>query len=184
MNSKRGRDLLNHARISIKSYISGSNTEDLKYHKYDEKKGVFVTIYVDGNLRGCIGIVEPVYPLYKGISKAAISAATEDPRFPKLSLDELDKSTLEVSVLTKKQLIEVDDYNQYFERIGIGKDGLMIIGPYGSGLLLPVVAVEYKWGPKNFLDNLCLKAGLPTNAWHNLDNKIYKFQAEVFKESN
>ncbi|MCF7859907.1 MAG: TIGR00296 family protein [Candidatus Cloacimonetes bacterium] len=182
MSSDRGLDLVNLARQSIKSYISDTPLDIELSAKYSEKTGVFVTLHLDDELRGCVGFVEPVYSLYDGIKKAAVAAATQDPRFPSVTIEELQKCQIEVSILSEPKLIEVKDYNEYFEKIQIGKDGLLIQGKFGSGLLLPIVAVEWKWGPKNFLDNLCIKAGLPSDAWHDLNNKVYKFQTEVYSE--
>ena len=146
---------------------------------FKEKKGVFVSIYVNNKLRGCIGFVDPVFTLSEAIIKAARLAAFEDFRFKPLSKDE--NFRIEVSVLTEPELIKVGKYGDYLKKIKIGKDGL-IIENRRKGLLLPKVFVEYKCNVKKALEMVCEKAGLDKNEWKNLDNKIYRFQADVFEE--
>ena len=135
--------------------------------EFDEKYGVFVTIhtYPEKELRGCIGFPEPVYPLIKALQEAAISAATHDPRFPPLAESELNKVIIEVSVLTKPELIKVENPKDYVKNIRIGKDGLIAKKGFHSGLLLPQVATEYKWGAEEFLSQTCMKAGLSPDTW-------------------
>ena len=160
--------------------------------KLQEKRGVFVTIeklMLDQRtgvrrrvLRGCIGFPEPVLPLAEATITAAISAATEDPRFPQLIPQELKQVVFEVSVLTPLQLMKVKDPREYLENIQVGTDGLLVESGYARGLLLPQVAVEWGWSSEEFLSEACIKAGLPPDAWMLPDVKIYKFQAEIFAE--
>lgn len=139
-----------------------------------EKGGAFVTIKEHGNLRGCIGFILAVKPLYEAVIEAAQSAATQDPRFPPLRPDELNKIEIEVSALTAPVLVKD------IKEIKIGRDGLIIKrGPY-QGLLLPQVATENDWNLKEFLAHTCLKAGLPTDAWQKEGTILYRFTAEVF----
>jgi len=161
-----GKLLIKLARESISSYW----------------QGVFVTLYKNKQLRGCIGFPEPIFPLFEAIIKAARSAAFEDPRFPPLQKEELKHIKIEVSVLTVPALIKVKKPEDYLKKIKIGKDGLIIRSTLGSGLLLPQVATEYKWGVEEFLRHLCEKARLKQNAWKDKNNQIYKFQAQIFKE--
>jgi uncharacterized protein (TIGR00296 family) len=150
---------------------------------FPEKLGVFVTLHSPkGELRGCIGFPEAVHSLGRGVVDAARFAAYEDFRFE--SVKKGEKFVIEISVLTKPQLIAAKKAEDYLGMVGIGKDGLIIKTDYSSGLLLPQVAVEWGWGVKEFLENLCLKAGLEKNSWKDLKNRIYKFQAEVFSEGN
>ncbi len=145
-----------------------------KYSKLHEKRGVFVTIKKHGELRGCIGYIQPFKPLSELIKDAALAAAFNDPRFPPLSKEELPEIEIEISVLTPFR--EVTDP----EEIKIGRDGLYIVkGPY-SGLLLPQVAVEHNMDRKTFLEHACLKAGLPPDAWEEEETKIYTFSADIF----
>ncbi|WP_423792524.1 TIGR00296 family protein [Methanocaldococcus indicus] len=173
------------ARAVIESYLKG---EDLVIEDYpevfNEKRGCFCSLhtYPDRELRGCIGFPEPILPLIEALKEAAISAATRDPRFPPVTLDEMDGIVVEVSILTKPELIEVNHPKEYLEKIVIGRDGLIIeYGPY-RGLLLPQVPVEYGWDVEEFLAHLCLKAGLPPDAWLLDGVKIYRFQAQIFEE--
>jgi uncharacterized protein (TIGR00296 family) len=164
-----------HGEVSVNSQIK------LKYAK---KLGVFVTLHLHGNLRGCIGFPEPVLPLYKAVIEAASSAAFGDPRFLPLSRIEYDDIVVEISILTKPELIEVTKPEEYPSCICVGKDGLIIRSSYGQGLLLPQVASELDWNPVEFLANTCMKAGLKPDFWKSNQCRIYKFQAQIFKEEN
>ncbi len=156
--------------------------------KLFKKAGAFVTLnkIVNGSeeLRGCIGYIIPVKPLVETVIEVAIAAAVEDPRFPPLSKDELDKIIVEVTVLTPPQKIEVKKPEDYLRKIIIGRDGLVLrYGPF-SGTLLPQVPVEYGWNVEEFLDNLCIKAGLVPGCWKDLNVEIYSYQGIIWKEEN
>jgi len=187
LNEEDGKFLLKLARKTIEDFLSGKEPKQPdRYPKsLDEKHGVFCTLNKkvgdEYQLRGCIGIPYPVMPLIKAVMSAAVSS-TQDPRFPRLERSELNDIKIEISVLTEPELIEVDKPEEYLEKIKIGKDGLIIEYGFNSGLLLPQVATEYDWSVEEFLDNLCLKAGLPPGAWKERGVKIYKFQAQIFKE--
>jgi len=146
-----------------------------------EKRGVFVTLstYPEKRLRGCIGFPEPVKPLLKALIEAAIAAATEDPRFQPLRYEELDKITVEVTVLSPPELVEA---REKLKAIEIGRDGLIIEKGFHRGLLLPQVPVEQGWSAEEFLAGLCMKAGLPPYAWMEEDARIYRFQGVIFSE--
>ena len=181
----QGKKLIKIARDSISAAFSGKNIQvgkDVK-EEFSDVLGVFVTLNKDGQLRGCIGFPEGAYPLYNGVIEAARSAAFSDPRFPSLGKDELDYITVEVSVLTKPMRVIVRDPDDYFKEIKVGRDGLIVRGTFNSGLLLPQVAVEYKWNSKTFLEQTCVKAGLPRNVWQDFDQcSVYRFQSQVFSE--
>lgn len=152
-----------------------------------ERRGVFVTLHeqLEGEkaLRGCIGIPYPVKPLIEATIESALNAAFRDPRFPPLEADELDKIIVEVSVLTPPQIIEVSDPKEYPAHIVIGRDGLLVESEWQRGLLLPQVAVEHGFDAVNFLDQTCLKAGLPKDAWRRGKVKVYAFQSQIFTET-
>lgn len=150
--------------------------------KFSEKLGVFVTLKIDGELRGCIGFVEPKFPLIDGIQRAALLAAFNDPRFPPLREEEFSRLNVEISVLTKPILLTVNKPEEYLDKIKIGRDGLIMEYSGYSGLLLPQVPVEEKWNVKEFLNYTCIKAGLPQDSWQNPECKVYVFQAEIFSE--
>lgn len=179
-------ELIKIARDSILSVYEDKRQEitpDIK-KRFSKLKGAFVTLTIDDQLRGCIGFTQPVQPLYSTIIGAAKSAAFRDPRFPELSREEYDSVKVEISVLTVPKYMQVSKPEEYLDQIKIGEDGLIIKGSYTSGLLLPQVFSEHKCTPKSALEWTCEKAGLPKNAWKDLNNKIYKFQAQIFKEEN
>lgn len=173
------KDLLNLARHTIETYVQKGQMppfEPAGNKKLLEHGGAFVTIHKHGRLRGCIGYIEPIFPLYKAIMQAAVSAATRDHRFPPLSSDELSEIDLEISILTPPK--RISDVNE----IKVGRNGLIIEkGPY-KGLLLPQVPTEYNWDRETFLEHTCLKAGLPKDSWKDKEVAIYTFTAQVFGE--
>jgi len=134
----------------------------------------FVTLRKKRRLRGCIGYTEPVAPLYKVVQECAVAAATEDPRFPPVSAGELPALNVEISVLTPLQSIRP-------EEVEIGRHGLMISMGGRRGLLLPQVPLEQGWDRETFLEQTCVKAGLPTDAWRR-GATLQGFTAEVFGE--
>lgn len=176
--------LLNFARESISSFFTGKEPKKLKIDdEISRKTGVFVTLKKNGELRGCIGYTEPFYPLYEGIKNAAHAAAFNDPRFPPLTEEELKEITIEISVLTEPELIEVTSPEEYENNIKIGEDGLIIKAEDGrGGLLLPQVATEQGWNAEQFLEHLCKKAGLQPGDWKDKSNEIYKFQVQKFSD--
>ena len=153
-----------------------------------EPMGVFVTLnkLVGGRkvLRGCIGFPYPQKPLVEATIEAAIASAVEDPRFPPVRLPEMDEIIVEVSVLTKPELVRVEDPRQYPSVIKVGRDGLIVEKGVFRGLLLPQVPVEWGWDEQTFLSQCCMKAGLYPDAWLDPDTRIYRFQAIVFEEES
>ncbi len=143
-----------------------------------ELRGAFVTLKKQGQLRGCIGYVEPRVPLIEAIADNAESAALHDPRFPPVSGAELPDIEIEISALTPLEPVKsVDD-------IEIGRHGLMIKCGINRGLLLPQVPVEWGWTRDEFLAHTCMKAGLPADAWQRDDAELLWFEAEVFGEQD
>jgi AmmeMemoRadiSam system protein A len=138
--------------------------------------GVFVSLHnVRGNLRGCLGVLESNQPLYRTVMELAMAAACEDDRFEPLAAGELPETVIEISVLTPLQ--RVTD----IETIKVGRHGLLVRRGSDEGLLLPQVAVEYRWDRDRFLAETCRKAGLSANAWHKCA-EIWMFEAEVFQD--
>jgi AmmeMemoRadiSam system protein B/AmmeMemoRadiSam system protein A len=138
--------------------------------------GAFVTLREHGRLRGCIGYIQAVRPLYETVQEMARQAAFHDPRFPAVTAEEVPRLEIEISVLSP--LSEVKDVSS----IEVGRDGLIMSGRGRSGLLLPQVPTEYGWDRETFLRQTCLKAGLPPDAWKDGDITIRKFTADVFSE--
>ncbi len=148
--------------------------------------GVFVTInsvkHGKKELRGCIGFPYPTIPLTRAVIESAINSASQDPRFPPVSIEELDEIVFEVSVLTPPKLIEVERMSDYPSKVRIGRDGLIIERGYYKGLLLPQVPVEWNWESEEFLCQCCLKAGLPADCWLLKDTKVYNFSCIIAQE--
>lgn len=168
--------LLNLARESIRAGLSQTpfRPAEPEVKALKEKRGVFVTLKVDGMLRGCIGMIRAAKPLYEAVAEMAHAAAFDDPRFQPLSETELDGIEVEISVLSP--LSRVEDFSE----IRVGRDGLMIRLDFHSGLLLPQVAREHGWNLTTFLEQTCLKAGLPKNSYKDKAAEIYRFTAEIF----
>ncbi|MEM4274748.1 MAG: TIGR00296 family protein [Candidatus Nitrosocaldaceae archaeon] len=178
-----GYNLIRLARNSIESYLTNNGfrlDDDIK-KRYGEKRGVFVTLNKVRELRGCIGYPLPIKPLYEAVVDAARNAI-RDPRFEPVRIGEMDNITIELSILTEPEIIKVKDLKDYPKMIKIGRDGLLIYWRYGSGLLLPQVAIEYRWDEERFLCETCIKAGALPDCWLYDDTKIYKFQAIIFEE--
>jgi AmmeMemoRadiSam system protein A len=142
-----------------------------------EKRGGFVTLSdARGDLRGCIGHILPMLPLDETVVRMAEAAALEDPRFPPVTLPELDNLRIEISALTVPEVVEDP------EKIEVGRHGLIMSrGPF-KGLLLPQVAPEWGWDRVEFLENTCRKAGLPRDGWKDPETRIEWFEAEVWGE--
>jgi hypothetical protein len=181
MSPEQAKILIHLARNSILSTFLKKTTDSSAAREFNAKMGVFVTLKMYDRLRGCIGFPQGHYPLYQGVIRAAKAAAFDDPRFSPVSHGEMDDITIEISILTEPKLIEVARPEDYFDKIVIGRDGLIIHKDYHSGLLLPQVFIEYGSTPKSALEMLCQKAGLPSDAWK--DAQISSFQSEVFAEA-
>ncbi len=185
LSAEDGKFLVELARKAIVTYLVEGKIIKIPEDsnpKLKENMGVFVTLNHGKELRGCIGYPEPVMPLLNAIIDAAISAATRDPRFNPLTPVELDEIHVEVSVLTKPMLMEVENPLEYIEKVKVGQDGLIVdMRPY-RGLLLPQVATEWGWDEKEFLSNTCMKAGLSSDCWLSEDVKIYSFASQIFEE--
>jgi len=182
-----GEILVKTARKIVEEYLISKNKMKLdeKFENYFSfNSGVFVTLNDQSGLRGCIGFPLPDKKLHIALKDAAIAAATEDPRFPKVEPEELDKITFEVTVLTPPEEIKVNDPKDFPSKIKVGQDGLIVKFGSNSGLLLPQVPVEYGWNSEEFLRHTCEKAQLPNDIWKNSQTKILKFEGVVFKEES
>lgn len=139
-----------------------------------QESGVFVTLTKNGDLRGCIGLTTAREPLYLAVRDAATSAALRDPRFPPVNPGELSQLQYEISVLTPfRRVLDLKE-------ISVGRDGLLMIRKDREGLLLPQVPVEQHWDRKEFLEETCLKADLPRQAYQDEATDIFAFSALVF----
>jgi AmmeMemoRadiSam system protein A len=180
LTNEEKQALLKIARSSIQSALGGKPFPQKEYKSglLSRPSGVFVTLRIGENLRGCIGYVEPLFPLGQATQEAAVKAAMEDPRFMPMTLAELTSITIEISVLSP--LSELHDKT----KIEIGKHGLVIDAGYRRGLLLPQVATEYGWDREQFLEHTASKAGLPSDAWKRSEVKLFTFTVEKFEESD
>ena len=171
-------EMITLAKKAIEGAVKGERIE--KYvpenKSLEENRGAFVTIKKNNNLRGCIGYVLPYKPLFETIIEVAESAAMNDPRFPSVTIGEINELNIEISVLTVPEKIED------IEKIEVGKHGIILEKSFFKGLLLPQVATEYGWDRNTFLEHTALKAGLDKDGWKDAEIKI--FSAEVFGEKD
>ena len=167
--------LLKLAHAAIESALTGQKLsfEPPSSH-LAEPRGAFTTIYVGGQLRGCVGYVLAVYSLYRTVVETARSAAFEDTRFPPITAEEVARLEVSLSILSPPQPIRA-------EEVEIGRHGLLVSQHGRRGLLLPQVPVEHGWDRVTFLEQTCRKAGLPTDAWRH-GATLEGFTAEVFGE--
>lgn len=190
MDEAQGEKLLRLARDAIELYLRSGEILDYKKNEASIplRTGIFVTLWEEdtnqtnkplsgsSRLRGCIGHLQNDSPLLDLVQEVAISAATRDPRFPPLTLAELDTIRIEIALLSPMRMI--NDLQQ----INIGQDGLMLEGLGKRGLLLPKVAVRMGWDRESFLKGVCRKAGLPLSCWARTCN-LYAFTTVVFDEA-
>ena len=188
---EEGKLLVNLARQTVTTFLETGTVLQVPTDvssKLMEPCGVFVTLNSVRNgakrLRGCIGLPYPTSPLVKAVIEAAVSAATQDPRFPPVKLQELDKIVFEVSVLTPPELVEVEKPTDYPSKIKVGRDGLILEQGYHKGLLLPQVPVEWNWEAEEFLCQTAMKAGLSADSWLMKSTKIYRFEGIIFEEAS
>ena len=189
LSLKEGKALVQLARQAIINYVERKQiiqSPNGISQKLRRKSGVFVTlstVKAVRELRGCIGFPYPDEPLADATIKAAVHAATEDPRFEPITLDELKNSVaVEVTVLTPPQILRVPDRTLLPDLIKVGRHGLIVEGHGTSGLLLPQVATEWEWDASEFLTNCCLKAGLPPDFWLLDGTDVKVFEGEIFEE--
>ena len=172
------RRLIAHARAAVATRIGGARAAagdgDPGAPGLASPGAAFVTLHVDGALRGCIGTSERRRSLWRVVGEMASAAATRDPRFPPIDVIDLPAMTVEISVLSPELRIHQP------EEIEIGRHGLDIRRGGARGLLLPQVAVEHGFDREKFLAATCRKAGLPADAWHDETTEIRVFEAEVF----
>lgn len=171
--------LLGLARSTIKANLEGKRLpgDAPRPGPLTEIRGAFVTLSIDGGLRGCIGHVIGTEPLWLSVRSNAVNAAFRDPRFPPLTVPEFATIEIEISALTPLRPISSPD------EIVIGRDGLVIERGLHRGLLLPQVAERYNWSPEEFLDQTCRKAGMKPGCWRGADAEFAIFSAEVFGEA-
>ena len=184
INEEEEVTLLKLSRFALTKYIeySFSDFTDKNLSQFNitiplkQNLGVFVTLKKKEELRGCIGYIQGIGPLYESVIQNTINASTKDPRFPAVTKNELKEIEIEVSVMTP--LVKINSIDE----IVIGRDGLYLKNGYNSGVFLPQVPLEWGWDIKTYLEELCLKAGLPENTYNDKNTEIYRFSAQVFSE--
>lgn len=167
--------MLRVARDSVVGYLTGQDHVLVVSDALPEASGVFVTIKRRGELRGCLGTLQCREDLAREVARCARDSATEDPRFPPVSPDEIPELSLEISVLGP--LEEIDPLKP--GAVVVGRHGLVVEQGFRRGLLLPQVATEWGWTGEQFLRQTCRKAGLPDDAWRT-GARVFRFDAEVF----
>jgi AmmeMemoRadiSam system protein A len=177
LTDEQRRQLVDVARRSVAARVAGGRVIGSNPAELPRASGVFVTLKLEGRLRGCLGTLECPGDLAGEVARCAADAASEDPRFPPVTATELLALTLEVSVLGPPERIDP----RAADAITIGLHGLVVEQGRRRGLLLPQVATEWAWSPEQFLRQTCLKAGLAPEAWAE-GAIVYRFAAEVFGE--
>ena len=171
------QSLLRLARDSIIAAVSRTLPSSWpKEGVFAERCGVFVTVRVNHQLRGCIGVVETDEPLGDAVVRCAACAASQDPRFSPLAAEDLPGLEIEISLLSPPVPLRV-------EEIEIEKHGLMVVQGARRGLLLPQVATEHHLTVEQFLAETCRKAGLRADAWREPETQIFGFTCELLTDS-
>lgn len=180
LSNDEKQELLSVARYAIEGRLKGffSQTNTAFHENLLRPSGAFVTIRIEQELRGCIGYIESEKPLVQVVAEVAARAATEDPRFPPMTVRELDLASIEVSVLSPpRRISNIND-------IEIGTHGLVVALGMNRGLLLPQVAAEHSLDRESFFAAALHKAGIPLGMRYLPELEIFVFEAEVLHEVN
>lgn len=182
IDEETGKFTVELARDIIERHLKDEKIDIEDYpKKLDKKKGIFVTLNKNGELRGCIGIPEAHKSAIDNINEASKSVCN-DPRFPPLSKEEIDEITVEVSILTKPEKIQGNEENEILQEINSREDGLILENGHNKGLFLPQVWEKIP-NKRDFLGQLCFKGGLSDpSTWLSDESDLYKFQVQAFKE--
>jgi uncharacterized protein len=172
--------LLKIARDAVSCAVNSKKLPEyaIKDPALNTKCGTFVTLQINGNLRGCIGNITAETPLWQTVRNMAVESALRDPRFYPVTPGELGKADIEISVLSPLRKIKEP------EEVKVGKHGIFIKKGFYQGLLLPQVATSYGWERTMFLEQTCYKAGMDKNCYREKDTEIFIFSAVVFGEKD
>ena len=173
------KELLRIARATVKEYLLSGRIPPGAPHRpsLTAPAAAFVSFHDSGALRGCIGTTHEVQPLFRAVQEMAIAAASRDPRYPAVHLEELARLDIEISVLGGRARVAAP------ADIALGTHGLIVASPTGQrGLLLPQVVADQGWDAETFLSRTCEKAGLPADFWRRPEAVVEKFTAQVFGE--
>ncbi len=172
-SAEERRLLLALAHEAIRGALSGDAPDPAAPSPHlAELRGAFTTLHLGERLRGCVGFVQPLRPLYRTVAETAVAAAFNDPRFDPVSEEDAERLKIEISVLSPLRPITLPE-------IEVGRHGLVVTHRFQRGLLLPQVAEEHGWDRETFLMETCLKAGLAPDAWLH-GATLEAFTAEVF----
>ena len=185
LTEDEGRCLLSVARQTIHQRLFNSESQDLAdsqvSSKFSERRGTFVTLTIDGGLRGCIGHIVPQESLLEGIRVNAINAAFRDPRFRPLSRKEWERVKIEISILTAPKALTYSDAEDLLDKLRPGIDGVIIKKGFHQATFLPQVWEQLP-DKKEFLNHLCMKAGLEMDAWKQEKLEVSTYQVQAFEE--
>lgn len=189
LSKKDGEFLLKLARQSILCEFKKKDNK-LEFLKakgsrlvLKENRGTFVTLHKKGDLRGCIGNIDPEKTVFEGVMDNARHAAFNDSRFSPLSFEELKDTIIEVSILTQPQKLDYTDAEDLLAMLRPDIDGVMIKKHYHSATFLPQVWTQLK-DPETFLTHLCMKAGLSSNEWKSGNLRVSTYQVQLFEEKS
>ena len=186
---KQGQLLVKLARKSILKKLTGNsphNESDTPTHALNDDIfqahcGTFVTLKIQGQLRGCIGNLTATESVWEDVKRNAVNAAFHDPRFASLSVAELDQTEIEVSILTIPQPLAYRDTQDLIQKLQINVDGVIVRKGHASATFLPQVWEQLP-RPEDFLTHLCQKAGLSPDAWKRSELEILTYQVQYFEE--
>lgn len=188
MSAQTGKVLLELARKAIAERLGVSYEPSPDFEKkltdeiFDTRRGTFVTLKIDNQLRGCIGNLTPDHTIREGVTENAVNAAFKDPRFPPLTRDEFDSIQVEISLLTEPVLLDYRDPSDLLAKLTPGEDGVIIRKGVHSSTFLPQVWEQLP-DKAAFLGNLCMKAGLPADEWKKGDLQVYTYRVRYFEEN-
>lgn len=198
MNDKQKIKLLSIARSAIKDSLINKKVKHYKLQRRQlqrskegeiedralfEKRATFITLKTNEELRGCIGSLTPRQPLINDIIDNSINAAFRDPRFYPLTLKEFDSVNIEISILTLPKKLEFSDKAELFQKIRPNIDGVIIKKGFYEATFLPQVWEELP-DKEDFLENLCLKAGLNGDCYSDSDIQVATYEVEAFSEKD
>lgn len=188
LSREQGQALVQLARLTLENTLQHSNRSPgpelrniLSEPELQKSQGTFVTLHIRGSLRGCIGSLTADQPLVESVQENAVNAALKDPRFPPLTASELEKTHIEVSVLTEPRPLEYSDARDLLTKLRPNIDGVILQKGMARSTFLPQVWEQLP-DAEQFLNHLCLKAGLPENAWKTEHPDISTYQAQYFEE--
>ncbi|MCF8142421.1 MAG: AmmeMemoRadiSam system protein A [Deltaproteobacteria bacterium] len=185
LTEEQGKYLLEEARKTIQQALMGDReqtADDVRLDPiFNQRRGTFVTLTIGGNLRGCIGHIIPQESLIDGIRINAINAAFKDPRFRPLDQEEWKRIRIEISILTDPKPLSYSDADDLLRKLRSGIDGVILKKGYHQSTFLPQVWDQLPQ-KEEFLNHLCLKAGLDGDEWKKGTLEVSTYQAQAFEE--